>query len=192
MPVPTLLKLLGGQYFEVKVSGSFQNGNPDIRWDRGIVMTAKAEGLWDLMSDVVSREDVNHIKNRLVVFNATEPVQGELIDVPPCPVCFAQWLVQDAASVSVPAVVLPVQERGLPQDVAAFLDNVFEAGHISCKASAGEQWCADMGVEYVTEIFENSEEFLAFLGLKPLEEKRLRKAMAASLVLSAAVLEDAH
>ena len=105
VPVPTLLKLLGGQSFEVKVSGSFQNGNPDICWKKGIVITAKAEGLWDCVNNVVTREDIRHMQSRVEQFTATEVVQGALREVSPCRSCFCRWLVAASAEVVVPAPI---------------------------------------------------------------------------------------
>ena len=41
VPVPTFLSLFQGYFFEVTVSQSFHDGNPDLRWTRGAAMTAK-------------------------------------------------------------------------------------------------------------------------------------------------------
>ena len=45
--VSTVLSLYNGLPFEVQVSQSFHDGNPDFWWDRGAVVTAPEEGLWD-------------------------------------------------------------------------------------------------------------------------------------------------
>lgn len=94
VPVVTLLKLLGGQHFEVQVSQSFSNGNIDMRWTQGAVITAKADGLWRC-AGAVTPEDVRHMQSRVEQFVASEQLPGDAIaDIPPCAACFAAWLVR--------------------------------------------------------------------------------------------------
>ena len=45
VPVATFLSLFIGKDTEVQVSQSFNDGNLDVKWPRGVVFTAKEEGL---------------------------------------------------------------------------------------------------------------------------------------------------
>eukprot|EP00973_Karenia_brevis_P061824 8597408-Karenia_brevis.AAC.1 len=47
IPVSLFLSLFIGQHTEIQASQSFNDGNKDIRWQRGVVFTAKQNGLWD-------------------------------------------------------------------------------------------------------------------------------------------------
>jgi hypothetical protein len=84
IPVTTLLKLFGGQHFEVQVSQSFHDGNLDCRWTRGIAITSKLQGLW-VPRGPVSAEDVVHLQNRVEQFTAVAqlPKHG-LRAITPC------------------------------------------------------------------------------------------------------------
>jgi hypothetical protein len=116
VPVPTFLKLLGGQHLEVAVSQSFNNGNIDLRWQRGVVITAKADGIWDRISPVTA-EDIRHMQSRVHQFCATAQLQ-QLREVPACPEGFSSWLVHGSARAAV---------RGLPRHLVA---SVVEAPHL--------------------------------------------------------------
>ena len=188
VPVPTLLKFMSGQAFEVKVSGSFAESNPDITWDKGMVITAKAEGLWDLLTDTVSREDVRHIKNRVLQFTADgAPLEdGALKKTHPCKVCFAKWLIADSQETSVPATPAPQPSPTLPDQLDEYLKGVFEAANLEVKLELAAAWCQEMGADEPVDLVENFADFCEALSLKPLQEKRLRKVMATVLVLEAA------
>jgi len=98
VPVVTFLKLLGGQSFEVQVSQSFQNGNVDVRWQHGVCITAKSDGLWHPMG-AVSPEDVAHMQSRVEQFVATAQIPAATLQrVPPCKTCFCRWVVTGSAS----------------------------------------------------------------------------------------------
>jgi hypothetical protein len=104
LPVPTFLKLLGGQYLEVAVSQSFNNGNADLRWRRGVVMTAKADGLWDRLGQVTA-EDVRHMQSRVVQFTAVAQLPSEsLRQVSPCATSWARWLCETASAAAAGSV----------------------------------------------------------------------------------------
>lgn len=93
IPVVTFLKLAGGQRFEVQVSQSFQNGNIDMQWTRGAIMTAKDDGLWCPAGNVTS-EDIRHMQSRVEQFRATEQLpSATLRDVPLCKESWASWVV---------------------------------------------------------------------------------------------------
>ena len=174
--------------FEVKVSGSFAESNPDITWDKGMVITAKAEGLWDLLTDTVSREDVRHIKNRVLQFTADgAPLEdGALKKTHPCKVCFAKWLIADSQETSVPATPAPQPSPTLPDQLDEYLKGVFEAANLEVKLELAAAWCQEMGADEPVDLVENFADFCEALSLKPLQEKRLRKVMATVLVLEAA------
>ena len=118
VPVSLFLSLFIGQSAEIQVSQAFNDGNKDIQWKRGVVFTAKQEGLWKATAKV-SDEDVRHMRNRVQEFVFAQPLgEGTLKEVTPCASCMAQWIVgrasaRDAAAGLRPS--LPVQELG-PQD----------------------------------------------------------------------------
>lgn len=92
IPASTMLKLLGGQFFEVQVSQSFHDGNKDCRWRRGIVITSKSEGLWSPRG-VVTPEDVAHLRNRVEQFTAVSQLDKKsLRAVAPCRYSFCKWV----------------------------------------------------------------------------------------------------
>lgn len=101
VPVVTFLKLFGGQHLEVAVSQSFNNGHIDFRWTRGVVMTAKSEGLWDRQG-VVTHEDVRHMQSRVRQFTVVHQLAQHVIrPASRCSSSFARWLLtasQDAAA----------------------------------------------------------------------------------------------
>ena len=45
VPVSVFLSLFIGQPSEIQVSQSFNDGNPDVIWQRGVAFTGKSEGL---------------------------------------------------------------------------------------------------------------------------------------------------
>ena len=95
IPINMLLKFLAGQWLEVQVSQSHQNGNADIRWKGGAAITAKAQGLWK-PTDHVSAEDIRHLQARVEVFTATAQIQGQLSDTTLCKESWCQWLLRSA------------------------------------------------------------------------------------------------
>ena len=92
IPVSTMLKLLGGQYFEVQVSQSFHDGNMDCRWRRGIAITSKSEGLWSPRGSVTP-EDIVHLRNRVEQFTANSQLDKKVLRaVVPCKYSFCKWV----------------------------------------------------------------------------------------------------
>ena len=114
VPVGTFLSLFGNASLEIQVSQSFQNGNAEIHWKHGAAMTAKEEGLWDLITPLpglvpVTEEDIKHMQSRVHQFNAAAALQtGALLTVPACKGTFCRWLVIDAALFAVGAVQRPI------------------------------------------------------------------------------------
>ncbi|CAE8624319.1 unnamed protein product [Polarella glacialis] len=96
IPLVTFLKLMGGQWFEVQVSQSFNNGNVDCRWTKGVAMTAKLDGLWD-PTPVVSQEDIRHMQSRVHQFTASAQIETPMREMPKCKYCFAAWLLEAAS-----------------------------------------------------------------------------------------------
>jgi hypothetical protein len=97
VPVSTFLSLFGRQYLEVQVSQSFHDGNPDVRWTKGAVMTAKADGLWDVMRGV-DREDIRHMQSRVEQFEVGHTIQRKnFVHVPTCAESFCWWVLHDGA-----------------------------------------------------------------------------------------------
>ncbi len=117
LAVPTFLKLLGGQFLEITVSQSFNNGNADIKWQRGLVMTAKCEGLWVSSNGVVSPEDIRHMQSRVHQFHAMAQLPTEALRaVPPCPEGFSRWLLlgsAEAAARHVPRPLSSITDEGV-------------------------------------------------------------------------------
>ena len=111
VPVAVFLSFSIGKPTEVQVSQSFNDGNADVHWRRGVVFIAKEEGLW-LPTSKVSAEDVRHLQNRVVQFRFTHTITA-LREVESCASCMARWILQfseRAASGSVQRP-LPVPEE---------------------------------------------------------------------------------
>ena len=98
IPKTMQMKLFAGQKLEVQVSQSFQNGNADVRWNQGVAMTVKSEGLWS-PNAVVSSEDVRHLQSRVEQFTATAQIaRSALTDMPKCKESFSKWVVAGACA----------------------------------------------------------------------------------------------
>ena len=94
IPVGTFLSLFIGKDTEIQVSQSFNDGNLDVTWRRGVVMTAKEEGLW-LPTSKVPAEDVRHLKNRVQEFRFVH-VMHNVQHVESCAPCMARWVLHYA------------------------------------------------------------------------------------------------
>ena len=70
--VDTWLTLFQGKRTEIQAPQKFSDGNPTVSWKSIVLMTAKNEGLWDLVKGV-SEEDLDHIKARRVFFHIEGP-----------------------------------------------------------------------------------------------------------------------
>ena len=98
IPALTFMKLFAGQRLEVQVSQSFHDGNADVQWKRGVVFTAKSEGLWDCVGKATA-EDVRHMQSRVEVFEARAVLRTEeLRRTPTCKNSFGKWLVEKSAA----------------------------------------------------------------------------------------------
>ncbi|CAK0798497.1 unnamed protein product [Prorocentrum cordatum] len=102
--VATFLSLFSGHPFEVQVSQSFNDGNPDAQWNRGAAMTAKEAGLWE-PKGAVSAEDVRHMQSRVQVFPARVLPKTTMRDACPCPGCMRRWIREAAAQADIDELV---------------------------------------------------------------------------------------
>ena len=98
VPVSLFLTLFIGQWSEVQVSQSFNDGNKDVQWIRGALFTGKQEGLWE-PTKTITAEEIQHMRNRVREFVFTVVLaKGAMKDVVSCPVCMARWIVAGAAA----------------------------------------------------------------------------------------------
>ena len=140
VPTSTLLSLCGGQYLEVAVSQSFHDGNPDVRWNRGAVMTAKADGLWDVMRGV-DREDIRHVQSRVEQFNVWHQiVRKKFRTIPKCKESFCWWLLQDGASFAARRHMTPPWWEWVPQSHNGNEDEESADEQDENEAWMGGQW----------------------------------------------------
>ena len=103
--VSTVLSLFNGLPFEVMVSQSFNDGNPDFRWCWGAAVTAPEEGLWEPRG-IVTAEHVRHMKNRFAPFRCTAVIKV-LKDLDPCAIHMCRWLVDGANAADARAALRP-------------------------------------------------------------------------------------
>jgi hypothetical protein len=184
IPVVTFLKLAGGQSFEVQVSQSFQNGNADMRWTRGMVITAKDDGLWSLMEGVTA-EDVRHMQSRVEVFVASTTLpRNSLVDVPLCRESWAKWVVGSAAAFAarasrpvLPLASGPVAAADLHEafgSIHGFADLMAKAVVSQTAAESLFRDVASMGAISVQELFPNDWRSLtSWPTLLPFEQRRV-------------------
>lgn len=79
------------------MSQAHHSGNPDIKWDKGVVITSHYEDLWKANS-VCGPEDIRHFQSRVEQFDALVQVEGQLQEVPKCKESFSKWLLGNAAA----------------------------------------------------------------------------------------------
>lgn len=189
IPVVTFLKWVSGQSFEVQVSQSFQNGNADTRWKRGMVITAKDEGLWSLM-DGVTAEDVRHMQSRVEMFVASVVLPRQsLVDVPLCRESWAKWVISSsrafASRVSAPTLPLvgemlsAARARDSCRNVHGFAE-LMERAVVSPAAAEGlHRDLTAAGAVSVQELFpEDWRSLVSWATLLPFEQRRLLAAIA--------------
>lgn len=116
VPVSLFLTLFIGQWSEVQVSQSFNDGNKDVQWTHGALFTGKQEGLWE-PTKTVTAEEIQHMRNRVREFVFTAVLaKGSMKDVVACPVCMTKWIVAGAAAFdAAPGLqpVLPIRTASL-------------------------------------------------------------------------------
>ena len=188
VPVSLFLSLFVGQYTEIQVSQSFNDGNKDVFWNRGVVFTGKQEGLW-ATTQRVSAEDVRHMRNRVEEHVLTEVLpEGSLHDVQSCAHCMAKWIVEGAAAHDAAAAVQPVINVQAPREDLRHLEQQrLEAivglseviAAVLLPGSAAEALLndlEDLGAANVAELTPADWQALAFWAvLRPLQKRRLER-----------------
>ena len=188
VPVDTYLSLFQGSSFEVALSGAFNDGNEDIAWRRGAVMTAKEAGLWDPMAGV-SAEDVVHMQNRHVVFRATA-ILPSMRGIEECAPHMCAWIQAFAISFDARQVVRPFLGDGAqpaPTAAVAGQPDSLLAGmdRLQTRASLGAQGAIALsdelrtkGAVHVHEVTPHDwPQLQAWQTLGPFEQRRLLSAV---------------
>ena len=182
VPVATFLSLFMGKDVEIQVSQSFNDGNPDVRWNRGVVFTSKVEGLWDATSRV-SAEDIRHMRNRCELFAFTAVVTA-LKDVDPCPSCMARWITAYAAEWDAKALApTPGMAPAAPSLGHSLVGFDAFVSPISLPGSTAQALMEDalrLGAAAVNEMTADDwSQCPAYRQLKPLEKRRFQAAVRA-------------
>jgi hypothetical protein len=178
---------------EVQVSQSFSDCNFDVNWQRGVVCTAKEEGLRE-PSARVSAEDVRRLRSRVAKFRFAEVITG-LKDVDSCAPCMARWIVEGSSappSAALPgtAVLPSPPPSSHPSPWPAKVDAYASVTGFACVMSKAElpvhavrELFADVsaaGAVHVKELtVADWQSFPSWSKLRPLEARRLLRAAAA-------------
>ena len=187
----TVLSLYNGLPFEVQVSQSFHDGNPDFRWDRGAVVTAPEEGLWD-PKGIVTAEDIRHMRNRFHPFQCSAVIKS-MKDMDPCAIHMCCWIVDganaaDAKTALRPPLALPAPEGaassgnltgGAVADVAGLTDLASKARLPPETTAALRAELLSAGAVDVSEVTAEDWSGLSSWGLvKQFERRRVLKCIA--------------
>jgi len=114
VPKSTFLSLFIGKHSEIQVSQSFSDGNLDVAWNRGVVFTAKKEGLWNTTSRI-GEEDVRHMQNRCDEYDFCHVfARNSLQEVTSCAHHMAEWIVNGAVDYDAAAEVAAGSRVALP------------------------------------------------------------------------------
>jgi hypothetical protein len=182
VPVATFLSLFIGKETEIQVSQAFSDGNLDVRWKRGVVFTAKEEGLWEPTSRV-SAEDVRHLRNRVEEFRF-EKIVVALKEVQSCAPCMATWILKysdEAATGSVPAPLLPTTAPTSTTDSVNGYAETMAAAKLS--GPIVETLLADVvatGAVHVRElVLSDWQRLSSWHSLRVMEARRLEAVLAA-------------
>ena len=149
------------------MSQIFNDGNVDLEWRRGAVVTATEEGLWTPRCGA-SEEDIQHLQSRFLVFRCAAAV-GATRDVTPCPAHLARWVrdlsaAHDARLALQPVLPLAsqpappraqtaaeavqgmdclVQEAQVPREAAeALLAELVELGAVNVRELPAGEWAS--------------------------------------------------
>jgi hypothetical protein len=173
VPVATFLSLFIGKDTEIQVSQSFNDGNLDVNWKRGVVFTAKEDGLWEPTSKV-SAEDVRHLRNRVEEFRFTHVVHA-LKEVDSCAPCMARWIIQYSEMAlpnPVPPPLLPT--RSAKAALGGFVQTMALAKVLGPVVDGLLSDIIDLGAVHVDELFLSDWQALpSWKALRPLEARRL-------------------
>ena len=94
-----------GEDTDLQVSQSFNDGDLGVAWNRGVVFTAKEQGLWAPTSKV-SAEDACHMRNRIQEFRLSHTITT-LQDVESCAPCMARWIMKYSDEAAAGPVPIP-------------------------------------------------------------------------------------
>ena len=192
VPVSLFLSLFVGQYSEIQVSQSFNDGNKDVQWNHGVIFTGKQEGLW-AATKRISPEDVKHMRNRVLEFPFTQTLpEGSLTDVVSCAPCMSDWIVRKAAELDAAPALQPVLPVQMPGEA-----RFHEAGHAAMAIHGFQELVAAarlpesasgtlledlvaIGAVSVSELTTSDWECLRSWGvLRPLQKRRLLQHVCA-------------
>ena len=188
LPVDTYLSLFQGASFEVALSGAFNDGNEDVEWCRGAVMTAKVEELWDPRPGVTA-EDVVHMKNRHDMFRAVA-VLPNMRGIAQCAPHMCDWIQTFAIAFDARQVVRPFLGDGAqPGPIASAAeqpDNLLAGmDRLQTRACLGAQGAISLsdelrakGAVHVQEVSPDDwQQLYAWQTLGPFEQRRLLSAV---------------
>ena len=183
VPVPLFLSLFQGQYAEIQVSQSFNDGNEDVRWNRGVIFTCKQEGLWEPTSKV-SPEEVRHMRNRCREFLFTQTLpEGGLRDITSCERCMCQWIVQGAAAQDAAPALRPPpssQPPGQEMTIHGFADLAAAVQLPPGAVKALGEDLEELGAVDVKELSDDDWQSLGvWATLRPLQKRRLLQFLRA-------------
>ena len=181
--VSTYLSMFQGEPFEVALSGAFNDGNEDFTWNRGAVMTAKADGLWESRG-AVTAEDVRHMQSRHLVFRA-EAELPSMRGVQQCAPHMCMWIKDSAARFDARQVVRPYLAEGVPLvaarsaagcngELISGMDRLQEQSRVSMAgAIALSHELRGLGAIHVREVAVGEwERLTAWHNLMPFEQRR--------------------
>lgn len=177
----TFLSLFIGQSSEIQAPQNSYNGNPDVAWKRGVVFTAKYDGLWN-PTKRITEEDVTHMRNRCDEFCFQHVFdRASIKEVIPCAHHMAEWIVEGAAEYEaasrplLPLVAPGVSEGGGDSGV------VQGFGHLMNAASIPKDMqnmlrldLQDLGAVAIAELsLQDWEGLPCWANLRPLQRRRL-------------------
>jgi hypothetical protein len=187
VPVAAFLSLFIGKHAEIQVSQSFNDGNLDVQWKRGVVFTAKLEGLWQPASRVTA-EEVRHLRNRVEEFHVHAVLgDGGLKEVETCAPCMARWICKysdefDATPLRLSAPALRPAATGSLAAFAAvegFADLATAARLADGTAAELFEQVLNMGAVHVAELRASDwEQLPRWASLRVLERRRLVQALS--------------
>ena len=182
--ISTFKKAFGGQYFEVQMAQNWHDGNKDFRWQRGVVFTNKAAGLWR-PTDSVTMEDIRHLQSRVELFHCahqvvapgSRPRHGM---IPQCRHHLAKWIREGAEAFDAAQGLLQmprVASEAVSPAAVADLDQLLEAAKLPAPArQAISRDVIATGAVHVQELTRGDWEGLpSWASLKCLEQRRLLK-----------------
>ena len=179
VPAATFLSVFIGKQTEIQVSQSFNDGNAEVHWQRGVVFTAKEEGLW-VPTNKVPAEDVRHMRNRVEEFRFGHPLaDSDIRDVESCAPCMARWILKLSEEAAAGAVPAQLGRGSSAQDVSGFDKLMAEAVLPELAADDLLHDVEGTGARDVKELELADWQALPAWGrLRPMEQRRMKSAIA--------------